>query len=57
MGAFHLASDVKHPDKMSRKEKLSMISAFESEQDSVNWWLRHAARSVSKKAFNSARGY
>ena len=49
-----LAGDAKHPDSMSRKEKLQMIAAFECDKDAMRWWLRYAPR-ISKKAFNEAR--
>lgn len=45
-----------HPDDMKRKEKLQMIASFENHREAAIWWLRHATRQVSKKAFNQARG-
>tara|TARA_R110000851_G_scaffold324567_2_gene491961 strand:- start:106 stop:282 length:177 start_codon:yes stop_codon:yes gene_type:complete len=51
-----LAGDVRHPDNMSRKEKLQMIASFECYREASSWWLRHAPR-ISKKAFNEARGF
>lgn len=46
----HIAAGIKHPDNMSRKEKLQMIAAMDV-KDAYNFWLTHCARSISKKSF------
>jgi len=51
----NLAGGVKHPDSMTRADKLKMISSFESDADAMIWWLKYAPR-ISRKAFNEARG-
>jgi hypothetical protein len=51
----HIASGVKHPDSMTRKEKLQRIQSFPIYSDAVKWWLTHSAGSVSRKAFEKAR--
>jgi hypothetical protein len=51
----HIASGVKHPDNMTRQEKLQRIQSFPVYSDAVKWWLTHAAGSVSRKAFEKAR--
>lgn len=53
---LHIAADIKHPDNMTRKEKLQRIASFPSDKEAMSWWLKHAAK-ISKKAFYEARGY
>ena len=53
MSGFHIASDVKHPDNMSRKEKLKIIAAYDL-SDALKFWLLHCPK-ISKKAFNEAK--
>ena len=48
---------VKHPDNMTRKEKLQAIAAIrrvQGEADALKFWLTHGAR-ISRKAFENAR--
>lgn len=52
-----LAGDIKHPDNMTRKEKLQMIAAFASYKEASSWWMSHALSQISKKAFDKARGF
>jgi len=52
--ALHIAADIKHPDNMTRKEKLQKIASLRG-SDAAAWWLRHAPE-VSRKAFNEAAG-
>jgi len=49
----HIAAGVKHPDNMSRKEKLQMIASLPA-KDAWNFWLTHGAGKISKKAFMDA---
>jgi hypothetical protein len=51
---FHIAADVKHPDSMTRKDKLKVIAAYD-DKEALRFWLLHCPR-ISKKAFNEARG-
>lgn len=48
-----LAGDIKHPDNMTRKEKLQMIAAL-PEKEAFKFWLNNA-KGISRKAFNEAR--
>lgn len=50
----NLAGGVKHPDSMTRADKLKMIGSFESDAEAMRWWLKYAPR-ISRKAFNEAR--
>ncbi len=50
----HIASGVKHPDNMTRQEKLQRIQSFPVYSDAVKWWLTHATN-ISRKAFDNAR--
>jgi hypothetical protein len=54
MTGFHIAADVKHPDSMTRSEKLKIIASYDL-QDALKFWLLYCPR-ISKKAFNEARG-
>ena len=51
---MHIAADIKHPDNMTRKEKLQRIASFATTQEATTFWLTHAAR-ISRKAFIEAR--
>lgn len=48
-----LAGGVKHPDSMTRKEKLKMIASLDQEE-AFKFWLNNA-RGISRKAFNEVR--
>lgn len=50
----NLAGGVKHPDSMTRADKLKMIGSFESDTEAMKWWLKYASK-ISRKAFNEAR--
>ena len=50
---MHIAADVKHPDNMTRKDHLAMISSLPL-ADAMRWWLQHCPR-ISRAAFNAAR--
>lgn len=47
----------KSPDRMTRKELLVCIRAFEDFREAEKFWLKWAIVKVSKKAFYNARGY
>ena len=53
MTGFHIAADVKHPDSMTRKDKLNVIRAYDLD-DALKFWVMYCPR-ISKKAFNEAR--
>ena len=48
---------MKHPDNMSRKEKLQAIAAIrrtQGDSEALKFWLTHCPR-ISRKAFEEAR--
>jgi len=47
-----LAGGVKHPDNMTRKEKLKMIQSL-PEKEALKFWLNNS-KGISRKAFNEA---
>jgi len=51
---MHIAADMKHPDHMTRKDKLKMIAALPIE-DATRFWLQYCP-GISKAAFKKARG-
>jgi hypothetical protein len=53
--SLHIAADIKHPDSMTRKEKLQRIASFQCDNEAFRFWLTHCPR-ISKKAFYEARG-
>jgi hypothetical protein len=57
MSWLSFAAGCKSPDKMTRKELLVLISAFEDFREAEKFWLKFALTKVSKKSFMNARGY
>ena len=57
MSWLDYASGCKSPDKMTRKELLVCIRAFDDFREAESFWLKFAITKVSKKAFMSARGF
>jgi len=47
-------SPTKHPDNMTRKEKLAMLKALD-EKGAVKYWINYCP-TISKKSFDKARG-
>ncbi len=47
-----LAGGVKHPDNMTRKEKLKMIKSLPA-KEAFKFWLNNS-HGISRKAFNEA---
>ena len=47
-----LAGDRKHPDNMTRKEKLKVIASL-PQKEAMLFWLNNS-KGISRKAFNEA---
>lgn len=53
--ANHIASGFKHPDNMTKKDHMSMISSL-PEKEAFSWWMKYALSKVSRKSYEKARG-